>query len=152
MTQSRHIVGLCLLAAAGLVYVAGRQPAPGPTPPPGPTDIVLRGVFSGPTAAADAAQAAGHWLEIADEIEWDGLQAEPLFRSGHSLDVLRTRARELRWRGDRLGDRQKAVQKAAHDYLDTKIGVDGGSLTPEKRKAWVDAYRSLGRAAADAAQ
>lgn len=151
MTPTRKLAGLGLLAAAGLVLLAGRQPMPSPLPP-GPSDIVLRGLFTGATAEADAAQAAGHWLEIADEIEWDGLQAEPMFKTGHSLDVLRTRARELRWRGDRLGDRQKAVQKAAHDYLDSKVGVDGGSLTPERRKLWVDAYRSLGRAAADAAQ
>lgn len=150
MTPTRKIAGLGLLAAAGLVLLAG-SPMPSPFPP-GPSDIVLRGLFTGATAAADAAQAAGHWLEVADEIEWDGLQAEPMFKTGHSLDVLRTRARELRWRGDRLGDRQKAVQKAAHDYLDQKIGVDGGPLTPERRKLWVDAYRSLGRAAADAAQ
>jgi hypothetical protein len=146
----RHTLGVGLLAAAGVVAIAGRQD-PGPAPTPGPADIVLRGKFVGPTALADAAAVGAHWLEVADEIEWDGLQAEQLYKTGHSLDVLRTRARELRWKGERIGERQKDVQQAAHDYLDQKVGPDGGPLTPERRRAWVEAYRSLGRAAVDAA-
>ena len=147
--ETRRICGIGLVCAA--VAGAAISRAPSPSPPPGPApDIVLAGKFVPPLE--DAAAVSAMWLEAADEIEWDGNQSEPLYTSGHSLDVFRTRARELRWRGQRIGDRQPAVQKAAHEYLDARVGVDGGPLTPEKRKAWVDAYRNLGRAAADAAR
>jgi len=148
MNTPRRLVGLGLVALA-VVLAAGRR-APAPGPGPGPADLTLR--FSGPTAAEDAAQVSAMWLEVADEIEHDGLQSEPLLRTGHALDVLRTRARELRWRGQRIGERQPAVQTAAHDYLDQKVGTAGGEIDNEQRARWVSAYRALGRAAADAAR
>ena len=150
MSTTRRIVGVLLLGLAAVLAIGRRSPAPAPGPAPGPADITL--VFSGPTAAEDAAQVSAMWLEVADEIEHDGLQAEPFFRTGHSLDVLRTRARELRWRGQRIGERQPAVQSAAHDYLDQKVGTSGGEIDNEQRAKWVAAYRSLGRAAADASR
>lgn len=146
MNTTRRIVGLGLIAIAAVLAAGRRSPAPAP----GPSDVMLRGLFAGPTAAEDAAQVAAMWLEVADEIEHDGLQAEPILRTGHALDVLRTRARELRWRGQRIGERQPAVQAAAHDYLDQKVGTAGGEIDNEQRARWVAAYRALGRAAADA--
>lgn len=150
MSSTRRIVGLGLLALAAVLAAGRRAPSPPPGPPPAPSDVSLRGLFAGPTANEDAAQVAAMWLEVADEIEHDGLQAEPVLRTGHSLDVLRTRARELRWRGQRIGERHPAVQAAAHEYLDRTVGVAGGELDNEQRSKWVAAYRALGRAAADA--
>lgn len=152
MSQARRVIGIGLLVLAAALAAARRAPAPAPDPGPAPSDITLRGVFTGPTAAEDAAQVSAMWLEVADEIEHDGLQAEPFFKTGHSLDVLRTRARELRWRGQRIAERQPAVQAAAHDYLDQKVGTAGGEIDNEQRAKWVNAYRSLGRAAADASR
>lgn len=150
MIATRRAFGVFLLAVAAILSLRGRPPAPAPGP--GPSDVTLRGLFAGPTASSDAAQVSAMWLEVADEIEHDGLQAEPFFKTGHSLDVLRTRARELRCRGERIADRQPAVQHAAHDYLDAKIGTSGGELDNEQRAKWVAAYRALGRAAADASR
>jgi gluconate kinase len=49
-----------------------------------------------------------------------------------------------------IGERQPAARDAIHTYLDTAVGTAGGPVSDKQRAAWVDAYRNLARAAADA--
>lgn len=146
----RLVLSLALVAGAILAWAADRRgPAPDPTPPE-PLAFTLRGKFQGATGADDAMVVQAMCDELANEIAWDGRQAEPMFKTGVQLDALRTRTRELRCKGESIGDRQPAVRQAIHEYLDATIGVAGGPVSDQQRAKWVDAYRAVSRAAADA--
>jgi hypothetical protein len=150
--RMRYLLAGCLVAGAFFAWAVDRPavpPSPGPSPPE-PLPIVLRGKFTGPTGAEDAATFAAVCAELADQISWDGSQAEPLFKTGAALDALRTRSRELRCRGDSIGDRQPAARDAVHAYLDSALGTAGGPVSDAQRAKWVQAYQILARAAADA--
>jgi len=144
-TLAAALVLGCLVAA--LLDI--RQPTPAPQPEGG---LVLRGKFIGPTAAADAATLSAFADELAHQIEWDASQGEPFFKTALAYDDLRTRARQLRCRGESIGDRQPKVRDAVEAYLTAAVGTSGGPVTAEQRSAWVAAYREIGRAAADAAR
>lgn len=151
--ERRHVVGVALLAAAAWVWSNSSSPAPSPTPAPGPAPggLNLRGTFVGPDASDDAATVSALMDELAAEIEWDGMQPEPIIRTGVSVDELRQRARELRCRGVSLGEKHPRAREAIKAYLDSTAGTSGGPLTAAQRAAWVAAYRDIARAAADAA-
>jgi hypothetical protein len=145
----RHVAAVLLLVAA-LVYWQRAQPdgpAPIPPAPAGPLD--LRGMFVGPSAAADAVLVGALCGELADELQWDGTQDDPFFRTGISIDELRQRARELRCRGESIGSRQPAARDAIASHLERAVGTSGGPITPEQRAAWVTAFRDIERAAAN---
>lgn len=151
--ERKHVVGAGLIAAAAVAWMVGRPAAPGPQPaPPAPARLDLRGTFVGPEAAADAATVSALLDELAAEIEWDGRQPEPLIRTGVAIDDLRQRARELRCRGISIGDRNPRARDAIRDYLDRNAGKGGGPLTDEQRAAWVNSFRDIAKAAADAAR
>jgi len=141
-------------AAAGLIIAAlvsfnlKTEVVPGPPPPP-PAGLSLVGLFRGPTGAEDAAVVAALCGELADEIQWDGRQEEPAFRSGVALDELRQRARELRCRGVSIGQRQPAARDAIAAHLTAAVGESGGPIDQEQRAAWVRAFREISEAAAD---
>jgi hypothetical protein len=143
-------------AAAGLILAAivawhwDQRVTPAPTPPvPEPAGVLdLRGLFSGEHGAADAGVVAALTGELADEIEWDGQQAEPLFTTGVAMDDLRQRARELRCRGVSIGARQPAARDAIARHLEQAVGTAGGPLDAAKRSAWVTALRDIEEAAA----
>lgn len=148
----RHYAAIALGAAA-LVSYASRSPAgPQPAPAPEPTAIDLRGTFTGPDAAADAATTAAMCSELADEVEWDARQAEPLIKSGVAFDELRTRTRLLLVRGQSLGDKHPRARAAIEAYLNANAGTSGGPLTPEAKAKWVAAYREVAKAAEAAAR
>ena len=134
-------IGL-LVAAAALYLATARTPAP---PPAGAIDLTT--AFVGPDAATDAATLAGMSDAIADMIEWDGTQAEPFFKTGKSLDQLRTRTRQFMCGGESLGQRHPKVGELVGAYLTDKLGEGGGEITPEQRDAWVAAYREIARSA-----
>lgn len=144
----RAIAVTGLLAAAA--WSALRDVPPGPPPAPDDSRLILRGMFTGETAAEDAATLAAFAAELADEIEWDGQQAEPMLKSGVQLDTLRVRARELRCRGQRIGDRQPRVRDAIHTFLDETVGTSGGPVDAAQRAKWAEAYRVISGAAANA--
>jgi len=135
-----------ILVAIGLYSALPATPTPAPQPP---TGLVLRGLFVGETGASDAATLAAFALELADEIEWDAMQAEPFFQSGAAYDELRTRARALRMRGVSIGDRQPRVRAAIDAYLTEQLGTSGGPVSPEQRSKWAASYREIGRACSD---
>lgn len=150
--SGRHVAAAALLAAAALSLGSGDRREPTPSPPAPDAGIDLRGKFAGPDAAADAATTSALLEELAADIEWDGTQAQPLITSGVAVDELRQRARELRCRGISLGEKHPRAREAIKDYLDQAAGTSGAPLTPETRSRWVAAYRTVARAAADAAR
>lgn len=149
--DGRHIAAAALVAAAMLTYVnKPGEATPAPVTPEAGLD--LRGRFVGPSAALDAATVAALCRELADELEWDGRQSEPFYRTGVAFDELRVRTRILRCRGESLGDRHPLARDAIEAYLNAAAGTSGGPLTPEARGKWIAAYREVGRAAEAAAR
>lgn len=149
--SARQALAGLLLAVAVASYF--RQPAADgePVPVPEPARLDLRGLWKGPTASEDAAVVGALCGELADELEFDGTQAEPFLRTGVAVDELRQRARELRCRGVSVGARQPAARDAIHAYLDSAVGTAGGPISPEQRARWVNALRDIAEAATDAA-
>lgn len=147
----RFWVGAAVAGGALLWSVLGADVS-GPTPAPFDTDIPLRGLFVGPSAGDDALLLAALCEEVAGEIEWDGMQDEPVLTTGVQLDMLRVRARNLFLRGESIGERQPRVAAAVGDYLTKELGISGGPVTPEQRAKWVSAYRELARSSEDAAR
>lgn len=150
--EPRHLAGAAMVAAAVLVWATSgpRESVPTPAPDAGP--ISLAGMFTGPTASEDAALIGSLCTEIGEELAFDGSQPHPYLTTGVAVDELRKAARILRCRGISIGDRQPIARDAIAKYLDSKVGTDGGPLTPASRAAWVSAYREIGRAATDAAK
>lgn len=147
--DSRHLAAAALVAAAAWSYVSSSPatPQPGPAPTPAPETFSLQGKFVGPDAAHDAALVAALCSELADEIEWDAQQPEPLIRTGVAFDELRVRSRILLCRGESLGAKHPLARQAIEDYLNTVAGTSGGPLTAEAKAAWIKAYRDVARAA-----
>lgn len=141
-----HIAALMLAAAAGLYWFTAK-PSPPPSPPQPAAEIDLSSAFTGPTSGEDAAALAAMCDSIADMIEWDGAQAEPLLSTGKSLDQLRTRTRQFQFRGQSLGDRHPKMRQIVGDFLIAHLGSDGGKVTVEQRAVWVSTYREIARAA-----
>jgi hypothetical protein len=145
--QPRAIVAAVLVAMALASLAMPSLSVPNPVEP---GSFSLRGKFVGPHAGEDAAAVACLCVEVADCIEWDGQQAEPMLTTGTSFAELRRRARELRLHRESIGNRQPHVREAIKQYLDTSVGVDGGPVDEADRERWVAAFREVGRAAADA--
>lgn len=144
-------LGIVLLIVGLWWSLPGRKPEPTPAPP-APGEFGLRGKFTGPSAASDAAVLSALCDELANIIEWDGMLEEPRLKSGVAFDELRVAAREARCRGESIGQRQPLVRDAIQHYLDAAVGTSGGPITPEGRAKWIAAYRHLGRVCGDAAK
>lgn len=138
---NRKKAAAAILAVAVVAQMLSDQPQPD-------GGLVLK--FVGPTAAQDRSVVRHLAGEIADVIEWDGKLDKPRMTAGVHFDDLRTQAREFRCRGERIGERQQAVNEAVHKYLLEQLGDSGGPVTPEQRQKWVDCYREIERAAGDA--
>ena len=80
----------------------------------------------------------------------DTIQANRSKATGAAVEMLRTRARELRCAGETLGAKHPLAREAIGAYLDAKAGQAGGKLTPASRAAWVEAFREISQAAAEA--
>ena len=145
------IAGAILLVGVMLVLSGGRR-EDSPTPAPDIRPLSLRGKFTGPTASEDAAIIAGLTGELAEEIEWDGMQSHPFLVTGQNVDELRRRARYLRCRGVSLGERHPEALEVIATYLESVVGDDPGDLTPQSRANWVTAFRDISRAADDASK
>ena len=145
---TRKTVAVGLLAAAGIVAIADRSPTPSPTPD---LPLSLVGAFTGSQAAADAAIVAALSREIADEIECDGAADKPYMKAAVHFDTLRTRARDLRCGGRKLGEQHPEARDRIAAYLDKVVGNSGGPVDAAGRAVWVKAYRVIGEAA-DAAR
>jgi hypothetical protein len=145
----RHVAAALLLVAALVYWQRGQPDGPEPAPPAPAGPLDLRGLFVGPTAASDAILVGALCGELAAELQWDGTQAEPFFRTAIAIDELRQRTRELRCRGESIGSRQTSARDAIASHLERAVGTSGGPITPEQRAAWVAAFRDIERAAAN---
>ena len=133
----------------GLWYFMHQADTPKPTPAPEPPgELDLTGAFVGETAASDAAIVSALAGELADVIEFDQEQPEPLLTTGIRLDELRRRSREFRCDGECLSDRHPVLAQRVGEYLDDKLGNSGGPVSPDQLSKWVAAYREIERAAA----
>jgi hypothetical protein len=138
---------LLIAGAAALYFWTARPSVAPPAPPSPPLEIDLSSAFQGERAAEDAATLAVMADEIANVIEWDGRQQEPLLITGRSLDQLRTRTREFLCRGESLGERHPKMRQIVSDFLEAHLGTSGGDVSPEQRASWVTAYREVARSA-----
>ncbi len=144
----RIAIACCLLFAA--YYLPTAQ-----TPdkkPDTPVAISIAPLLQGETAAEDCALIAAMCEEVAQVIEWDGMQDEPLLATGTALDAFRTRTRRFLCRGESIGDRQPAVRDAVAAFLDERLGNDGGEVSPLQRAEWVRAYKDIAESARHAIQ
>jgi hypothetical protein len=140
-------VVLAIAAVVSLAIPGVEQPTPRPDNPGG---LSLAGMFVGETAAADASSLSSLCEELAECIKHDGTLEPPRLKTGVQMDDLRVAAREARMRGQSIGARQPAVRDAIKEYLDSTVGTNGGPVGQAERDAWVSAYKSIARAAADA--
>ena len=145
----QQIAAVGLLIGAVVAFNWQQEVTPSPTPPAPPAGLNLRGLFSGTTAAEDAALVSALTGELADEIAWDGTLEKPLLTTGVAIDELRRRARELRCRGESIGARQPAARDAIAAHLDAAVGNAGGPIDEAKRIAWVKALGEISEAAAN---
>lgn len=130
----------------GVWFLANQKTEPSPAPaPPGALD--LSGAFVGPDAASDAVKVAALAGELADCIEYDAMQPEPVLKTGVALDRLRLLSRQFLCDGESLGEKHPALAKRVGDFLDAELGNSGGPVTPEQTAAWITAYREIERAA-----
>lgn len=150
--ELRHVIGAALVASLAFVWAGRGRMEPTPAPGPAPdAPITLVGKFSPtPEAAADAARMEALFGEIADDLEWDAMEPEPLYKNGVAFDELRVRAFDMRMKGESLGARHPRVRDEIRAYLDRTAGTSGGPLTPAQKATWVAAFREVKRAAGDA--
>ncbi len=147
--KTRIIIACCLCAAAYLINTTARTPEVKPSPR---VAINIGPLLQGDTAASDCALIAAMCEEVAQVIEWDGMQDEPLLTTGTSLDAFRTRTRMFLCRGESIGDRQPAVRDAVAVFLDERLGTDGGEISQVQRAKWVLAYKDIAESARHAIQ
>ena len=148
--MSRYALAAGFVLVAAAMWLASGDRSPSPTPAPEPTALDLRGLFVGPTAAEDAVTFGTLCDELAEVVSYDGSLASPRLKTGTQLDDLRVAACDARMRGVSIGARQPKVRDAIKAYLDAKIGTGGGPVSVDARRAWVDAFREIARAAANA--
>ena len=142
---------IVIIVGLGFLWLLSQTKQQEPTPAPRPAgELNLTGAFVGETAADDAAVVAAMCGEIADCIEWDSMTAEPVLNTAAAIDQLRRRTREFRCRGRCLGEQHPDLARRVGEYLDAKLGVAGGPVTPEQKATWIKCYREIERAAADA--
>ena len=144
--DGKHVAFAALIVAAAISWFARSPDSPPPPAPDNPAAFSLRGKFTGPTAADDAAIVSSLCESLGDAIEWDGSHDKRL-KTGVAFDELRVFARELRMRGESIGDRQPQARDAISVFLDDAVGASGGPVTDESRAAWVNAFREIGKAA-----
>lgn len=156
--ERKHLIA-AVIAAAAVVAWQYQQPAQiddgRPKPVPGAVgDLDLTGLFTGATAAEDAAALAALCDELAASVEYDGEKEKPRLTTGWAVADLRSVARDIRLRGETFGDRQPQVRDAVKTYLDRPevLGKNGGPLSPKDRARWVAAFRDVARAAEAAVQ
>lgn len=156
LPRQKVIAAAIAVAGVAAMYWQSPQVDDGrPRPVPGSVgDLDLRGLFTGPTAADDAAAMAALCDELAAAVEYDGSLDKPRLNTGWQIADLRATARDVRLKGQTFGDRQPMVREAVKAYLDRPevLGKNGGPLGPKDRSRWVSAFRDIARAAEAAIQ
>lgn len=121
---------------------------------PGPPDMVS--VFASNADRQEAklhAYAMGTICEsLADVIEYDGTLSAPKYKTGVQLEELRTTLRDYRMRGWSFAQKYPTIAETMQEYLDKKIGKNGGKFDAEGRARWVETYRQIGKSCKYAAE
>lgn len=148
----KHAAAVACVVAALLLWHHESQPIDDgrPTPAPGAVgELDLTGLFTGPTAAEDAAALAALCDELGNYVQDDGDLAKPRLTTGWQIADLRAAARDIRLKGETFGSRQPAVRDAVKTYLDRPevLGKNGGPISPKDRARWVAAFKDIARAA-----
>lgn len=149
---SRRPTWLLLAALVVIVLLVvernGDQVKPVPRPPADAPDLLP--AFSATDdllqAKQDASDFAALCCALADQLEYDSKLPSPRINTGVQMDDMRRWAREYFLSGQSLGVRYPKLRDIVKDYLDRKLGTDGGRLDDAKRKAWIDALRVLAEA------
>lgn len=147
-------VGLLILFA----IANNNAPAPSPDDQPVPADApnflsVFREAIQAlrvdrRSAVAHAESLSGICHEAANVLEWDGEQTPPLMDTARKFNATRTMTRHFRERGGSYGELYPTLGPTIQDYLTAKVGrddkdgVDDNTMTPEKRRQYVEAYRA----------
>lgn len=148
--KTRHYAAAALGAVAVLSLTFGSR-SPTPAPDDTPAKIVLAGKFIGPSASSDAAAVSALTDELARILQADGERPEPRLKTGVQFDDLRIAAREMRMKGESIGERQPKVRDAICHFLEEAVGISGGPVSPEQRAKWVDAFFEISKEASRAA-
>ncbi len=139
----KSLIAVGLLLLAFMSFNSKNEPTPAPAPPS--SELNLTGKFVGSEAAADAIILGELCRSIAECIERDGMLEKPRLATGRALDDLRRSAREYALDGRCLTDEQPAVADAVGNYMEAKIGSNGGPVSPQLRASWVAAFREVAR-------
>lgn len=151
--ERKHLIaaGIAVAALVAWHYQPASQIDDGrPTPVPGAVgELDLTGLFTGASAAEDAAALSALCDELAAAVEYDGEQDKPRLTTGWAVADLRSVARDIRLNGQTFGERQPKVRDAVKTYLDRPevLGKGGGPLGPKDRAKWISAFRDVARAA-----
>lgn len=148
-TDNSGLIFLAIVLVGGGWFM-GQQNTPvvPPDAPSGP-DLIrpFRSGLDSTRAKQDSLDFGTLCEEIASLIEFDGQQTTPRLKTGVQFDDFRLIARSYRLRGRSLATEYPELPTVVGSYLDSKLGNDGGPVSEASRKAWVDAYRALGRSA-----
>lgn len=142
-----------MLAAAGLTQLDLLPTSAPPPENPGAPDLLaaFRESDDATAASADARRFAELCTALAAAIEYDAARTEPQLRSGVQLENLRVIARDTQLVGGSYAAKYPRLGGEIKTYLDRELGVDGGVLSDERRRRWIDAYRQLAQSARYAA-
>lgn len=150
--QLLPLFAIVALFAAAFFFGGADSPTGGDDP--GPPD--MRQVFAANKDRDEArlhAYAMGAICDsIADVIEFDGSLDSPHYTTGVQLEELRTLTRKYRMRGWSFVGSYPAIAATMEDFLNQKIGKNGGKIDAEARKRWVEAYRQIGKSCKYAAE
>ncbi|GAA4442890.1 hypothetical protein GCM10023155_50470 [Bremerella cremea] len=134
--------------SAASPYLPGSVVPSSPVDPGGPN---LLAVFQKSDHPDQAAKDAGDFGDlcnaIADGIDWDGQQTEPLLTNGTQLYNLSRVGRYVEREKRSYSDFYQDLGPVIGSYLTEKVGKDGGKIDQAKRAQWVAAYRQLARSA-----
>lgn len=151
---------LATFAGAALIAYSLTSPwisEEGSTPPPldpgGPNLLVSFAKSDHRSQAASDARAFGHLCQaLADMIAFDGRQAEPQLTTGVQLDNFRALSRFYQTEGASYARRYPSLAETVGNYLESKLGNEGGPIDAEARKRWIAAYEALAGSALYAAE
>ncbi|TWT34708.1 hypothetical protein [Blastopirellula retiformator] len=151
---------VCFLLMAAMLAAAGLSQfdlLPTITPPPeNPGEPDLLAAFRESDAHNEASQDAQRFAELCDSIaaviEYDAARSQPQLRSGVQLENLRMIARETQLSGGSYAAKYPRLGGEIKTYLDARLGVDGGGLSDDRRRNWINAYRQLAKSARYAAE
>jgi hypothetical protein len=150
--DKRWIV-IAALVAAGIVLSGNWTSVPKPAP--GGPDLlsVFRKKDDTEHAKRDARAFAAICRAIKKTLEFDWRQPAPRLSTGVKADDLTRAVRELRMEGYSFADDYPDLKEAIRSHFEKKgVGTKGGTLSDDRRRAWLEALGELSVSADYAAE